>query len=67
MDRLHPQSLSELRHLVKLHGAERLIAAIRDIDKQNRALETIRRSYRPDESPSYRSAMIDAGRGRLLR
>jgi hypothetical protein len=34
MERLHPQTMQDLRQLVKLHGAERLIAAIRQIEKE---------------------------------
>lgn len=31
-DRLHPESMSTLRQLVKLHGAERVIEAVREIE-----------------------------------
>lgn len=34
MERIHPSSYRELEQLVKLHGAERLIEAIREIAKR---------------------------------
>jgi hypothetical protein len=34
MKRLHPQSMQDLRQLVKLHGVDRLIIAIRQIAKE---------------------------------
>jgi hypothetical protein len=33
MDRLHPETIRTLRELIKLHGADRLILAIRQIEK----------------------------------
>lgn len=33
-ERLHPESLHALRQLIKLHGASRLIAAIKEIEAQ---------------------------------
>ena len=35
-DRLHPQSVTELRQLVKLHGANALIKAIRKIEQEGK-------------------------------
>jgi hypothetical protein len=33
-ERLHPESLRTLEQLVKLHGADRLIKAIREIEQR---------------------------------
>jgi hypothetical protein len=35
MERLHPESLRQLRALVKLHGARAVEAAVREIEKQS--------------------------------
>ena len=33
-NRLHPETIHTLRQLVRLHGAEKLIAAIQEIEKE---------------------------------
>jgi hypothetical protein len=34
MDRLHPETLRTLEQMIKIHGADRLIKAIREIEKK---------------------------------
>ena len=34
MERLHPNTMQTLRELVRLHGADRLILTIRQIEKE---------------------------------
>jgi hypothetical protein len=32
MERLHPETIRELRNMVRLHGTVRIIAAVREIE-----------------------------------
>jgi hypothetical protein len=47
MDRLHPDTLRDLRQMILLHGANRLIAAIREIEASAPKGKIIRNVYNP--------------------
>lgn len=51
-ERLHPQSMRELRGLIKLHGVQRIRRAIDDIEQSRRFAEAAERSRMPDGSIS---------------
>lgn len=60
-ERLHPQSYAELRRLVQLHGAERVIAAAEEIAREPRK-PTAALTTRDDQCPEVLSVAYGAGR-----